>query len=122
MASYENNIDNDYSFIKGIEFTRYTSEQIKKSSVVNIYKAQLYESSGEPTINGLFDPKMGYTEPRKKCKTCYKTLAECSGHFGHIELAKPVFDIQFEAETVKILRCYCIKCSKLLINNTRRAL
>lgn len=116
MASYETNIDNDYSFIKGVEFTRYTSEQIKKSSVVNIYKAQLYESSGEPTINGLFDPKMGYTEPRKKCKTCYKTLAECPGHFGHIELAKPVFDIQFETETVKILRCYCIKCSKLLIN------
>ena len=108
--------ENDYSFIKGIQFTTYSPEQIKKSSVVNIFKSQLYESSGEPTINGLFDPKMGYTEPRKRCKTCYKTLTECPGHFGHIELAKPVFNVQYEAEIVKILKCVCYKCSKILIN------
>ena len=101
--------ENDYSFIKGIQFTTYSPEQIKKSSVVNIFKSQLYESSGEPTINGLFDPKMGYTEPRKRCKTCYKTLTECPGHFGHIELAKPVFNVQYEAEIVKIVKFLLIK-------------
>ena len=112
----DNLIINEYSFIKGIEFTTYSPEQIKKTSVVNITKSQLYDSNGEPTINGLFDPKMGYTEPRKRCKTCYKTLAECPGHFGHIELAKPVFNIQAESEIAKILKCVCIKCSKLLID------
>lgn len=109
-------LTNDYSFIKQIQFANYSPEQIKKISVVNITKSQLYNSNGEPAPNGLFDPKMGYIEPRKRCRTCFKTLAECSGHIGHIELAKPVFNIQYESETIKILKCFCPKCSKILIN------
>ena len=52
----------------------FTSSNIFSTPGPYITKSQLYDSNGEPTINGLFDPKMGYTEPRKRCKTCYKTL------------------------------------------------
>ncbi len=41
------------------------------------------------------------------------------GYFGHIELARPVFYIQFIKEIVKILRCHCWKCSKLLCSKDR---
>jgi DNA-directed RNA polymerase II subunit RPB1 len=41
----------------------------------------------------------------------------CPGHFGHIELAKPVFYIQFfDIIVKKLLKCVCFRCSKLLIN------
>jgi DNA-directed RNA polymerase II subunit RPB1 len=108
--------DYEYSEIVGIGFSTYSPEQIKNLSVANITKTQLYDSNGEPTIGGLFDPKMGYIEPGKRCKTCFQTFITCPGHPGHIELAKPIFNIQYETEIVKILKCICIKCSRLLIN------
>uniref|UniRef100_A0A8B9EN94 DNA-directed RNA polymerase subunit n=1 Tax=Anser cygnoides TaxID=8845 RepID=A0A8B9EN94_ANSCY len=43
-------------------------------------------------------------------------MTECPGHFGHIELAKPVFHVGFLGKTMKILRCVCFFCSKLLVD------
>ena len=117
MSSQTNyNQEFEYSEIVGVGFSTYSPEQIRNSSVANITKTQLYDSNGEPTIGGLFDPKMGYIEPGKRCKTCFQTFITCPGHPGHIELAKPIFNIQYENEIVKILKCVCVKCSKLLIN------
>jgi len=31
------------------------------------------------------------TKRNFKCQTCSEGMAECPGHFGHIELAKPVY-------------------------------
>ena len=45
-----------------------------------------------------------------------QTYINCPGHFGHIELPKPVYNLQFEDWIVKIMKCVCIKCSKLLVN------
>lgn len=43
-------------------------------------------------------------------------MVECPGHFGHLELSKPVYHIGFIAKTIRILRCVCFYCSKLLID------
>lgn len=43
-------------------------------------------------------------------------MSECPGHFGHIDLAKPVFHVGFVTKTLKILRCVCFYCSKLLVS------
>jgi len=43
-------------------------------------------------------------------------MNDCPGHFGHIELAKPVFHIGFFNKTLRILRCVCYHCSKLLVD------
>ena len=42
-------------------------------------------------------------------------MTECPGHFGHLELAKPVFHIGFLTKCIKILRCVCFYCSKMLV-------
>lgn len=44
-------------------------------------------------------------------------MTECPGHFGHIELAKPVFHVGFLGKTMKVLRCVCFFCSKLLVDS-----
>jgi DNA-directed RNA polymerase II subunit RPB1 len=41
------------------------------------------------------------------------------GYFGHIELARPVFYIQYLNTILKVLRCVCFKCSKLLISKEK---
>ena len=118
----EKNFDTNYEIgvINGILFGVYSPEIILKKSVVNINVETYYDSNGEPRINGLFDPRMGYIERGRTCKTCNQTYINCPGHFGHIELPKPVFNLQFEDWIVKILQCVCIKCSRLLVNKNNQ--
>jgi DNA-directed RNA polymerase beta' subunit len=46
-------------------------------------------------------------------------MAECPGHFGHIELARPVFHGGFLVKVKKILECICFSCGKLKVDLVR---
>ena len=71
---------------------------------------------GRPKHGGLMDPRQGVIDRTSRCLTCAGTMATCPGHFGHIELAKPVFHIGVLPKIIKVLRCVCFHCSKLLIS------
>lgn len=43
-------------------------------------------------------------------------MDDCPGHFGHIELCRAVYHCGFIDEIVRILRCVCFKCSRLLLD------
>lgn len=49
------------------------------------------ETTHKPKLGGLMDPRMGTIDRNFKCQTCGEGMSECPGHFGHIELARPVF-------------------------------
>ncbi|KAG1837893.1 RNA polymerase Rpb1, domain 1-domain-containing protein [Suillus tomentosus] len=49
------------------------------------------ETTHKPKMGGLMDPRMGTIDSNVKCQTCGEGMSECPGHFGHIELARPVF-------------------------------
>jgi DNA-directed RNA polymerase II subunit RPB1 len=49
------------------------------------------ETTRKPKMGGLMDPRMGTIDRNFKCQTCGEGMSECPGHFGHIELARPVF-------------------------------
>jgi hypothetical protein len=49
------------------------------------------EATRKPKLGGLMDPRMGTIDRNFKCQTCGEGMSECPGHFGHIELARPVF-------------------------------
>lgn len=36
---------------------------------------------------------MGSIDRGFECATCHENMQECPGHFGHIELATPVFHV-----------------------------
>ncbi|ERE69382.1 polymerase (RNA) II (DNA directed) polypeptide A [Cricetulus griseus] len=72
---------------------------------------------GRPKLGGLMDPRQGVIERTGRCQTCAGNMTECPGHFGHIELAKPVFHVGFLVKTMKVLRCVCFFCSKLLVDS-----
>ena len=78
---------------------------------------EVYEG-GRPKLGGLMDPRQGAVDRTSRCQTCAGNMTECPGHFGHIDLAKPVFHPGFLTKTQKILRCVCFYCSKLLVTPT----
>lgn len=51
------------------------------------------EQRQRPREKGLNDPKLGTIDRAMACATCGENMQECPGHFGHIELAVPVFHV-----------------------------
>ncbi|RRT37668.1 hypothetical protein B296_00028880 [Ensete ventricosum] len=74
---------------------------------------------GRPKLGGLSDPRLGTVDRRMNCETCKANMAECPGHFGHLELAKPMFHVGFLKTVLLIMRCVCINCSKILVDEVR---
>ena len=103
------------SKVIGIQFSMMSPDEIRKNSVVEITSRNTYINN-KPDIGGLFDPRMGVLEPGYICPTDGYNYIDCPGYFGHIELARPVFFIQHIKEIIKICKCVCLKCSKLLIS------
>lgn len=101
--------------IIGIQFSIMSPEEIRKSSVAHITDRNTYDNN-RPVVGGPFDARMGVLEPGMICPTDGLDYMQTPGYFGHIELARPVFYIQYLTTVRKILNCVCIKCSKLLIN------
>ena len=106
------------SKIIGIQFSVLSPEEIKRSSVAEITSRDTYINN-KPVIGGLFDPRMGVLDPGLICPTDGLNYIQTPGYFGHIELAVPIFYIQYLTSVIKILRCVCIKCSKLKINKNK---
>ena len=117
--SYKMNEKNEKpSKIIGIQFSILSPEEIRRGSVAEVVTRDTYINN-KPVIGGLFDPRMGVLEPGFICPTDGHNYIKTPGYFGHIELARPVFYIQFLNSILKILRCVCLKCSKLLINKKK---
>ena len=115
MSNYTNM---NRSKVIGIQFSIMSPEEIRKGSVAEITSRDTYVNN-KPVIGGLFDPRMGVLEPGLICPTDGLSYMETPGYHGHIELARPVFYIQYLSTVLKCLRCVCFKCSKLLISKEK---
>ena len=74
---------------------------------------------------------MGVTDKDQRCFTCKAGksfflfssnflfqcigMESCPGHFGHIALNSPVYHAGMLTYLIKILKCVCFNCSKLLV-------
>ena len=74
---------------------------MRTQSVVEIVTKETYIQN-QPVICGLFDPRMGIIEPGIICPTDGLDYMKTPGYFGHIELARPVFYIQYLTIVLKI--------------------
>ena len=99
--------------VKRVEFGLLSPAQVVSMSVCKVDTGNIY-LEGVPVRGGLNDPRTGTIDVRKPCETCGMKLKECPGHFGHIELAKPMYHYGFLKTALKALRCVCMYCSKLL--------
>lgn len=99
-----------------IEFGLLSPKEIRKMSVRKIIWADTYDDDGFPYPQGLMDLHLGVIDPGLRCKTCGNKASECPGHFGHIELAKPVIHVGYTRLIRKLLRVSCRECSRLLLS------
>ena len=103
--------------IKQINFGLMSPEDIRAMSVVKIETPDTYDEDGYPIENGLMDPHLGVLDPSLKCRSCGYRGGECQGHFGSIELARPVIHVGFGDIIHKILRSTCNECGRVLLTS-----
>ncbi|MEM0173301.1 MAG: DNA-directed RNA polymerase subunit A' [Sulfolobaceae archaeon] len=102
--------------IKGIKFGVLSPDEIRKLSVTAIISIDVYDEDGTPIEGSVMDPRLGVIEPGQKCPTCGNTLGQCPGHFGHIELVRPVIHVGFVKHIYELLRVTCRRCGRLRIS------
>ncbi len=103
--------------IDRIEFGLFSSKMIQKLSATRIDTPNTYDDDGYPIEGGLMDPRLGVIDPGIRCKTCGGRLGECQGHFGHVELTRPVIHVGYAKEVYLLLRATCRACSRLLMSD-----
>lgn len=103
--------------INFIKFTTLTPEYIRKVSTVKVIIPDTYNDEGYPIDGGLVDQRLGVIDPGLKCKTCGGRSKTCPGHFGHIELVRPVIHPEFAKTIYMLLQSTCENCHRILLNN-----
>jgi DNA-directed RNA polymerase II subunit RPB1 len=102
--------------VSAVKFGIMSPEEMVSQSVVEVEFQETFDpTTNKPKMGGLMDPRLGPTNPYLKCQTCGEKMDKCTGHFGHIILAKPVYHPSFIDIVLKILRNMCHTCGRLLI-------
>ncbi|MBS3138882.1 DNA-directed RNA polymerase subunit A' [Candidatus Woesearchaeota archaeon] len=110
-----------YKKVERIVFSLFSPKQVQKMSAVKIVTPELYDKEGYPVDGGLMDVRLGVIDPGLRCKTCGGRLKECPGHFGYIELARPIIHFKFVRIVLDILRSSCKTCGHILIPENKVA-
>jgi len=117
--SYDTKVEFEQTFVEkdvgAISFSIFSPKMMKQMASAKVVTPELYDKEGYPVDGGLMDIRLGVIDPGLKCKTCGSKLKECSGHFGYIELARPVLHIKFIDVISTVLKCTCRECGRVLI-------
>ena len=101
--------------IKEIEFRLLSPDQVRKMSAIEIKSPETYDKDGFPMEGGLMDHHLGVINPGLRCKTCGNTMKRCPGHFGHIELVRPVVHSEFGKKLEVLMNATCQACGRIAI-------
>ncbi|MFA4639583.1 DNA-directed RNA polymerase subunit A' [Pyrococcus kukulkanii] len=103
--------------IGSIEFGILSPHEIRKMSAVEVTVPDTYDDDGYPIEGGVMDKRMGVIDPGLRCETCGARAGECPGHFGHIELARPVIHVGFAKTIHRILESTCRECGRIKLTD-----
>jgi len=122
MSTNTNFYTNNTKTPIGVEFSIFTNKDVKRYSAVKndplgISVAESYDNYN-PKKGGLVDLRLGTCDPYLPCSTCGLNSNDCPGHFGHTELAEPMFNYGFLNHLKSVLQCICLRCSNILIERT----
>ena len=107
-------LSSDVEEVGEVRFSMMTAEDIRAMSACEVTSTELFNGVS-PVPGGLYDPRMGAYDYGSRCHTCMHSNAQCPGHFGHVELASPVFNIETLAYVKKYLKCICTRCASLML-------
>jgi len=106
--------------IEKIKFGLLSPNEIRRMSAARIITADTYDEDGLPIPSGLMDQRLGTIEPGQRCQTCGNLVSNCMGHFGHIELARPIIHVGYAKKVLKVLRSICPECSRLMLTEDEK--
>jgi DNA-directed RNA polymerase subunit A' len=98
-----------------VKFGILSSEQIRRLSVAKLTVPDTYNEDGYPIDGGLLDQRLGVIDPGLICKTCGARAKVCPGHFGHIDLIRPVVHSEFSKIIYLLLQSTCQNCHRILL-------
>ncbi len=101
--------------ISAVEFSVLSPEAIRKMSALEIKTPETYDKDGYPMESGLMDPHLGVINPGLRCKTCGQRMKECPGHFGSMELVRPVVHSEFGRKVEELLHATCQQCGRIIL-------
>ncbi|MBS3057341.1 MAG: DNA-directed RNA polymerase subunit A' [Candidatus Diapherotrites archaeon] len=101
--------------IAAVDFSVLNPDMIRKMSALEVKSADTYDKDGYPMEAGLMDPHLGVINPGLRCKTCGQKMKTCPGHFGVIELVRPVLHSQFSKKVEELLQATCKECGRVML-------
>ncbi len=101
--------------IDSLKFGLLSPDTIRALARVRVVSSDLYDADGYPVEGGVMDPRLGVIDPGLHCRTCGGGIGDCNGHFGYLELAKPVIHVLYTKTIYQILKYTCRSCNRILI-------
>ena len=101
--------------IKAIEFKLLSPAMIRKMSALEVKTPDTYDKDGYPMESGLMDPHLGVINPGLRCKTCGQRMKRCPGHFGSLELVRPVVHSEFGKRLESLMHATCKECGRVAL-------
>lgn len=101
--------------INSIAFALFSPKHTTDLAAAKIVTPELYDREGYPVDGGLMDIRLGVIDPGLRCKTCGGKLKECPGHFGYIELARPVIHVKLVRQIFDLIKSSCKYCGRIVI-------
>ncbi|MBD3210348.1 DNA-directed RNA polymerase subunit A' [Candidatus Micrarchaeota archaeon] len=102
------------SVLEKLKFSLFSPEMVRKMSAAKIIVPDTYDDDGYPIDGGLVDTRMGVVDPGLRCKTCGGTVKECPGHFGHIEMVRPIIHVEYAKHMFYVMKNTCPNCHRIL--------
>jgi len=106
--------------IGSIRFRLISPDEIRNLSVTKVITPDTIGEDGFPITMGLMDTRLGVIEPGLVCRTCGKRVDECPGHFGHVELERPVVHAGYAKLIKEWLNATCSNCGRIKLSNEKR--
>eukprot|EP01060_Flectonema_neradi_P006863 TRINITY_DN14720_c0_g1_i1.p1 TRINITY_DN14720_c0_g1~~TRINITY_DN14720_c0_g1_i1.p1 ORF type:complete len:1471 (+),score=275.26 TRINITY_DN14720_c0_g1_i1:63-4475(+) len=105
--------------ISEIQFGTFSAKEMRKLSHVHVFNAE-GQVGGTSLPYGVLDSRLGVCTRSAVCATCGLKNDGCTGHFGHMELALPLFHNGYFKIVLQILRTICKGCCKVVIEGDDR--
>lgn len=108
--------------VNSVLFGVLSPEKIREQAVCKIdkYLSNIKETSID--AGSVVDPRLGTTTKNQICPTCQQGYDLCPGHFGYIELALPIYNLMYMPILQKVLKCTCINCGQILVEDFKQVL
>ncbi|KAJ1969509.1 DNA-directed RNA polymerase III subunit C1 (rpo31) [Dimargaris xerosporica] len=107
--------------IKHIHFSVLSPDEIRLASELEVTQRDLYDvPTRKPIKHGVLDRRLGTSDKQATCETCGLKMADCIGHFGHLDLCLPIFHIGYFKTVITILQNICKTCSRVLLEEPDR--